>query len=93
MIIIFNIAGMVMMLISFGIAYGVCHMLGNTAEGFWMVISGLVAMVLDFTYRFMKAVPRYFHPKGGGSVFFLPVWLFGVIWLVLGVVYTIRGHA
>jgi len=26
----------------------------------------------------------------GGSLFFLPAWMFGALWIVLGIVYTLQ---
>ena len=33
----------------------------------------------------------WIRPNAGGSLFFLPTWSFGVLWLVLGAVRIVRG--
>lgn len=92
-IIFFNIIGVIILAISIGVAFGVTSLLGITAEGPWMIIAGLIASVLDAAYRIYKGGNALFHPKRGGQLCFIPVWLFGVVWTILGVVYIIRGQA
>lgn len=89
--IIFNIPGIVIVAISFAIAFGVGHLTGTSAEGPLMIIAGSLAAAFDVIYRLKQSVRHWFHPSYGGSLFFLPVWIFGVLWMVLGVVYTING--
>ena len=53
-----------------------------------MMIAGPLTALFDITYRLAKKDGHLFVTKRGGSLFFLPVWYFGVLWLVLGVTYT-----
>lgn len=91
--IIFNIVGIVMAAISFGIAFGVCSLLGLSGEGPLMLVGGPLAVACDALYRWKWNDSRWFHPGAGGSLFFLPLWMFGVLWLILGAIYTINGKA
>jgi hypothetical protein len=52
----------------------------------------LPTIPLDFTHRFTTANGHWFKPDRSGSLFFLPIWFFGLNWFVLGVVYTIVGR-
>ena len=90
--IVFNLVGLVMLVIGFGVAFGVDHLLGPSAEGPLMLIAGLLVALMDGGYRTQRPGGHWLRGSGGGSLFFLPVWMFGVLWLVLGAIYTIRGH-
>jgi hypothetical protein len=91
--IIFNWPGIIMVAIAFAMAFGIGHLAGISAEGPLMIIAGPLCAAMDLVYRFRHPARRWFHPNGGGAVFFIPVWVLGIIWLALGVVYAIRGGA
>src|SRR4051812_28944183 len=90
-IIIFNWPGILMAAIAFGIAFGVGRLAGISAEGPLMIIAGPLCAAMDLVYRFRHPDRRWFHPNWGGALFFIPVWILGIVWLVLGIVYTIQG--
>jgi len=90
--IIFNLVGLVMLAISFGVAFLTGWIMGTTAEGPLMIVAGPLAAACDAAYRWKHSAGHWFHPDGGGSLFFLPVWTFGLLWLVLGIVYTVQGR-
>jgi hypothetical protein len=92
-IIIFNIPGIVITAIAFAAAFGIGHLAGTSAEGPLMIIAGPLCIIMDLLYRFKRADRRWFSPGAGGALFFIPVWILGVFWLVLGIVDTVRGHA
>lgn len=92
-IIIFNVPGIIMIAIAFAIAFGAGHLAGTSAEGPLMIVAGPLCIVLDLIYRFKRADRRWFSPVVGGALFFIPVWILGIIWLVLGIVYTVQGRA
>ena len=58
-----------------------------------MIIAGPLCIAIDVIYRLRQPERRWFHPDKGGSLFFIPLWLLGIFWFVLGIVYTARGHA
>lgn len=87
--IVFNLVGIVIFALSFGIATGVAKVLGLSAEGLTMLIGGPLAVSLDLAYR--KLVGKHWlRPGAGGSLFFIPVWLLGIVWSLLGVYYQTR---
>jgi hypothetical protein len=89
--IVFNVPGILIAAIAFGIAFGVGHLTGISAEGPLMIIAGPLCMAMDLAYRFRRSERRWFHPSSGGALFFIPVWILRIVWLVLGVVYTTQG--
>ncbi len=90
--IVFNLVGLAILAISFGIAFVAGHLFGVSSEGAVMIIAGPIAAVCDVGYRLRHGgSPSWFHPRRGGHLLFLPIWLFGVLWTVLGVAYVFRG--
>lgn len=88
-----NLPGIVICGLAFGLAIGLGHLTGVSDEGPLMIIAGPLCAALDLSYRMRRPESEWFHPGAGGSIFSIPVCLFGIIWLVLGVIYTIQGHA
>ncbi len=89
--IIFNYAGIIIAVIGFAVAFGIGTVVGTSAEGPLMMMAGPVIAMLDVVYRFKVPDGHWFIPHRGGSLFFLPVWAFGVLWFVLGIVYSVGG--
>ena len=87
--IIFNYAGIIIAAIGFAVAFGIGAIVGTSAEGPLMMIARPLVAILDFAYRFKSANGHWFIPHRGGSLFFLPVWVFGVLWFILGIVYAV----
>lgn len=90
--IIFNIPGILIVILSFGVAFGAGELIGFSTSGPFMVIAGPLAAVCDLVYRIKWGEGHWFHPGRGGHLFFLPVWSFGALWFVLGIVYVLRGE-
>lgn len=89
--IIFNYAGIIITVIGFAVAFGIGALFGTSAEGPLMIMAGPVIVTLDLLYRFKTDAGHWFVPHRGGSLFFLPVWAFGVLWFFLGIAYTLGG--
>jgi hypothetical protein len=89
--IFFNLIAVVILAISFGIAFGVKAVLGMTDESTVTLIAAAIAILCDMTYRSTSPHGHWFSPGGGGSLMFLPVWLLGVIWLLLGIARVVNG--
>jgi hypothetical protein len=89
--VIFNLVGVGMIAVSWAIALGVVYLMGSGSEGVAMMIAGPMSMLSDAVYRLKHPTGHWFHPNGGGSLFFLPVWLFGLLWLTIGAFYTFAG--
>jgi hypothetical protein len=81
-----------MVVIALAIAFAAGQLIGTSAEGPLMIIAGPLCVAMDLVYRFMRSGRRWFHPSFGGSLFFIPVWILGIVWLVLGIAYTTKGH-
>lgn len=92
-ILIFNGPGIVMAVVAFAIAFGIGKLTGTSAEGPLMMIAGPICIALDLAYRFQYSARRWFHPDAGGALFYIPVWLLGILWLVLGIAYTVQGRS
>jgi hypothetical protein len=89
--IIYNEVGIAICAIGFGIAFAIAHFLFHfSVEGLVMVIGGPLIAALDAIYRLKFGKGHWLSARGGGGLFFLPVWAFGLLWLVLGVVYLIK---
>ena len=92
MIIIFNWPGILMVAIALGIASGIGQLAGTSAEGPPMIIAGLLCAAMDLVYRARRSGHRWLHPSFGGALFFIPVWILGIVWLVQGVASAIQGR-
>jgi hypothetical protein len=90
-ILIFNLRGIVMVAVSLAVGIGVANRAGWQGEGPAMLIAGPLTAALDGGWRVLFARPQsrwWFSSEHGGSLFWLPVWSFGALWLVLGASYT-----
>ena len=56
---IFNFIGLAMLAVSFGVAFGVGHLIGPSADGPLMMMAGPLAFVCERLYRWP-------HPTTGG---------------------------
>jgi len=90
MIIFFNLVGLVMLAIAFGIAFGFRWLLSLTGDGLPMIIAGTLLITIDTRYRMWRRGTLQ-QSNQGGSLFFIPIWLWGCLWSVIGVVYLLRG--
>jgi hypothetical protein len=86
-----NVAGLLILAISFGIAFGAGWIAGFSDEGRLMVIAGALVALVDFTFRVTRENGHWFSASRGGALFFLPVWLFGVLWAGLGTYYVMTA--
>jgi hypothetical protein len=84
--IVFNLVGLAIFALSFGIATGLSKAMGLSSEGLLMLLGGPLATTLDLAYR--KLIGKHWlRPSAGGSLFFIPVWLLGIVWGLLGIYY------
>jgi hypothetical protein len=89
----FNMSGIIIFLLAFCIALGVGHLASVSDEGPLMMIGGPLCIAMDASLRLRNTERRWFHPHSGGSFVHIPMWLLGIVWLLLGIAYTIRGRA
>ena len=86
--IIINLLGIVVFLISAGVGVGIANTLGYHGEGLPMLIGGPLMVVLDIGYRRLRDL-RLVGARGP-ALFWLPMWLWGVFWTGLGVYYVMH---
>jgi hypothetical protein len=91
-VILFNLPGIIMVAAAFGIAFGVGELTGYNSEGPLTLIGGILTLIFDLAYRLASKEGHWITPNKGGSLFFLPAWCFGALWVVLGTVYTVQGN-
>jgi hypothetical protein len=86
---IFNYPGIGMLILGFIIgAFATNSMHGSP---FGASIGGLVAGGIDFYLR-SNNENAWFHPDGGGHIWFIPVWIIGAIAAIVGVIAALGGH-
>jgi len=90
MVLVFNVFGLAMFLAGFGAAAGVLNAFGSSNDALGMLIGGPLLVVLDFYVRRWRRASLF--GRGGGALFWLPVWLWGIGWTVLGTFQLIHGH-
>jgi hypothetical protein len=83
-----NYAGTIIFLIAFGLAAGGGALLGFHAEGPLTIAGGAIVVTLDLAFRLLWRRCGLFDRKSGGCFLFLPIWLWGVFWIGLGIADT-----
>ena len=92
---IFNLIGLGMVVAGFAGAYALGWLLGGTGDDTLTATLGLLVFVLDLAYRASGGAGRHslsgissrrvaLSPRLGGQLFFIPAWVFGLIWASLG---------
>jgi hypothetical protein len=84
-----NPSGIVMVAVSFGLAFLAQQLVGALPEGVLMMIAGPQIIALDLYYRSRRPEKNWWSFRQGGSLLFLPAWQLGAIWFVLGICYVI----
>lgn len=85
MLIFFNWIGIGMVILGVFLGY-----IANTFIGgnIGILVAGLAMAITDFIYRNKRKAPYentpFFHPKRGGNIMFVPVWIVGIIVVVIG---------
>jgi len=81
---IFNWQGLTMAAFAFAAAFGVGHLLGTDEEGPLMMVAGPLCTLFDLFFRWKSIGGHWLSPNGGGMFFFIPLWMLGILWLILG---------
>lgn len=89
--IVFNLPGIIMAAVAFGIAFGLGELIGTKAEGPLTFAGGALLLVFDLAYRLLRTGGHWLVPNRGGSLFFLPAWTLGALWVVLGIFYALSA--
>lgn len=91
MLVFFNWIGFGMLSVSFALGFGLGALFG-IPEGGAMLLGGLLALLADALYRHLwfrnSGSRKYFMPKYGGHIIFIPVWILGLIWMFMGLLKT-----
>jgi hypothetical protein len=88
---IFNWIGVVCLAVGFGAMAFFSHATGIKSEPKLMLVLGPVSMVVDLAYRLLRRDRDLVSPTKGGQLFFIPIWVFGLLWIILGGVRVLRG--
>jgi hypothetical protein len=90
-VIVFNTLGLGMVIGSVALAYGFAAILWalglNVGEGVVPVIAGPLMVIWDLVYRRQRATEYsnwWYYPHLGGHIVFAPIWVIGLLCLVLG---------
>jgi len=86
-----NATGLAILAVSFATAIGVGWIAGFNDEGRLMILGGALVSLLDFTLRVAREEGHWLYPTRGGMLFFLPLWMFGVLWVGLGTYYAMTA--
>ncbi|MBI4919454.1 hypothetical protein HY837_05965 [archaeon] len=89
MIIIFNWIGLAILIFSSLIIFKVVAAIPLTAGSFYFLL-GILFMIIDGLVRFV--IIKKYYPKSnlkGGSLFFIPVYILGIVSILLGIILTI----
>jgi TM2 domain-containing membrane protein YozV len=87
--IVINLIGLLVAAISLGVGIGVADKLGSHGHGLAMMIAGPMMVVLDVGYRRFRGLKLV--GWRGPAIFWLPAWLWGLLWFGAGVTYVVRG--
>lgn len=91
MLVIFNLHGLLFLGIGFAAAFALGAFAGWESEAEYMLVLGPMVAGSDLAFRLLHKTGHWFWPRSGGHLFFLPVWMYGLLWTVLGVIdYTAR---
>ena len=87
--IVLNFIGLVMVVVCFSVVYGVGSLFGTKANDPLMFIGGPLMVACDLLDRGKRASSpdgheRWYHPRLGGQLFLVPVWIWGMFWALLG---------
>jgi hypothetical protein len=86
----FNLIGLVMFLAAIGAALGISHLLGSSSDRFAMILTGPLLSIVDIALRKARGA-SLFRGAGGGTILFVPMWIWGVLFTVAAATTTHVG--
>jgi hypothetical protein len=93
-LLIYNWPGLAIAALAYGVSFGICRLAGvDHHDGALMAILGPLAVALDVAYRRRWGGGDLLRGGAGGALFFVPVWVFGVVWSIIGAYYLIQPSA
>jgi len=72
-----------MLAVAFGIAIGISVLFNLEREAPGVLIGGVILVAIELSYRLKKSDGDYDTPMVGGSLFFIPAWVMGALWVLL----------
>ena len=90
MIIIYNPIALGIEIVSLALAFAVGRILGITDPGRIFLLGAPIGGVLDLIYR--GRTGRWFHPRAGGAIFFIPLWCIGLLTLPVTAAMFMEQH-
>lgn len=90
MFLIFNFVGLLMLCAGFGLPIAIGSVLKVGSENSFQIAAGILLVAMDLAWRRFRNAELDLEDvivdsKRGGHLFFLPIWICGILWLVLGV--------
>ncbi|MEN8251902.1 MAG: hypothetical protein ABFS32_23475 [Bacteroidota bacterium] len=83
---IFNFSGIIIALL--GLVMGSIFS-GNGDNLGFSLVAGFTVVIVDLIYRNKNKLPfegtPYFHPKMGGQIMFIPIWIWGIIFICMDI--------
>ena len=73
---------MVAMVISAVLTVGLATVFGTATPKIALTVAGVIVVFLDLLYRFKAGEGDVFHPRKGGQVFWIPLWIWGGLWSI-----------
>lgn len=85
MIVIYNMIALGWVVL--GLAAGVILNLllfGSINSDRMLFFGGPFIILADMLYRIRVGEGKWFSPNSGGHIFYIPMWIVGILWVVLG---------
>jgi hypothetical protein len=86
----FNLMGLVMFFGAIGASMAFGRTFATQHQGLRMIVTGIVLSLIDLAVR--KGRDRGLFGAGGGTMLFLPMWLWGILFAAAGAVHIVRGY-
>ncbi|QEH35423.1 hypothetical protein OJF2_39750 [Aquisphaera giovannonii] len=89
--ILFNPKSIPILAVAIGVAIGLSKAAGLSGEGPATILAGAASLAADLAWRWRWGGRDWFASEAGGAIFEIPVWAFGVFWMILGVFFMVHG--
>lgn len=81
-----NRVGFLIVVYSFAFGYGASYVLGYPGGEVMQSIAGILIALVDLGLRLIRHRSNWLQPASGGTLFFVPVFFFGVLWAILDLI-------
>jgi hypothetical protein len=83
-----NLDGTLVVVGSFSVAYGIGKLANVAHEGPLTFLGGVLVVAIDLFLRWIRRRNEMEKPP---RLIFIPTWMFGVLWIGLGIFYSLKG--